>query len=216
MTARRAAVWALPLVLALTGCTGPAEDPASRAAAGTLADVDLPDSADQLSALLVDDVPSGLPRVPDDDLTPPAGAKTAQDLASYADDPDREVQVLDDYGYRFGWERFWGRDGRQTTVFTYQFEQADGAATYTADLAGNDAQHYGGQLHQSPAELPEGCVELLVERPAADLGMAGPAAFAWCNRGVFSLGVTAVSDSLDAAEAEVLAVVVEQLDRLPA
>ena len=37
--------------------------------------------------------------------------------------------------------------------------------------------------------------------------LGGPAAFAWCRHGAFSVSVTAVADSLDAAEEEVRAVV---------
>ena len=65
-------------------------------------------SAEELGALVVAEVPSGLPRLPDDELEPPAGAKAVEDVAEYADDPAREREVLEDYGYRYGWERFWG------------------------------------------------------------------------------------------------------------
>ena len=52
-------------------------------------------------------------------------------------------------------------------------------------------------------------------RPEPDVELSGPAAFAWCGHGVFSVSVTSVADSVDAAEEEVRAVLAEQLDRLP-
>ena len=48
------------------------------------------------------------PGCADDELDPPAGAKRVEDIAGYSDDPAREREVLEDYGYRYGWERFWG------------------------------------------------------------------------------------------------------------
>ena len=80
--------------------------------------VPLPASADELGDLIVTEVPSGLPRLSDGDLTPPAGAKRVEDVAAYADDPVRERAVLEDYGYRHGWERFWGRKSGPVTVVT--------------------------------------------------------------------------------------------------
>ena len=44
----------------------------------------------ELGALVVTEVPSGLPRLPDDELDPPAGAKRVDDVADYSDDPARE------------------------------------------------------------------------------------------------------------------------------
>ncbi len=67
-----------------------------------------PASADDLGALILTELPSGLPRLSDDHLMPPAGAKRVEDVAGYSDDPARERAVLEDYGYRHGWERFWG------------------------------------------------------------------------------------------------------------
>jgi hypothetical protein len=43
----------------------------------------------------------------------------------------------------------------------------------------------------------------------------GPAAFAWCVHGVFSVSASAVTDSVDAAEEEVHAVLTAQLELLP-
>ena len=51
------------------------------------------------------------------------------------------------------------------------------------------------------------------EEPETEL--SGPAAFAWCGHGVFSVSVTAISDSVDAAEEEVREVLADQLDLLP-
>ena len=62
--------------------------------------------------------------------------------------------------------------------------------------------------------LPAGCWLLTVETPESDTGLDGPAAFAWCSRRVFSVAVTAVSDTPAHALAEVRAVVRAQLDRL--
>ncbi|WP_324273940.1 hypothetical protein [Blastococcus brunescens] len=162
------------------------------------------------------EVPSGLTRLADDALEPPAGAKRVEDVAAYADDPVREREVLEDYGYRFGWERFWGAGPAvMTGVFVDQFETRSGASAYAEDLARNDAAHYAGTLDEDPRGLPGGCRLLSVEDPETGRGLTGPASFVWCGHGVFSVGVTAVADSVEAAEEEVRAVLAEQLDRLP-
>jgi hypothetical protein len=175
-----------------------------------------PTSAGQLERLVVTTVPSGLPRMPDARLSPPAGAKSAADVAAYAGDPARERRVLAGYGYRFGWERFWGHGGRQTSVFVDQFGTAAGARRYAADLAGNDAVHYGARYHQGTGGLPSGCRLLTAGPPNRAARLPGPAAFAWCAHGVFAVAVTAVSTSTDAAVRETGAVVRAQLRRLPA
>jgi hypothetical protein len=202
----------LALLLALlTGCaTSTGGDAAAAPAAAT------PDTPRQLEALLVPDVPSGLPRVPDDALSPPAGQKLVEDVAGYAQDAVREREVLDDYGYRFGWERYWGAgSGPLTTVAAHQFETTDGAAAFTADLAAHEAEVYGGLLREDPPDLPAGCRLLQLDEGAPAAGVAAPAALAWCARGAFSLTVTAVSGSVESATAEVRAVVAAQLERLP-
>jgi hypothetical protein len=56
---------------------------------------------------------------------------------------------------------------------------------------------------------------LTVDDAEAQAALGGPAALAWCGHGPFSVAVTAVAASMDAAREEVLAVVDEQLDRLP-
>jgi hypothetical protein len=193
----------LALLLAPAGCSS---GPPAPAAAAT------PTSAPQLEGLVVRSVPSGLPRMPDARLRPPAGAKSARDVAGYAGDPVREQKVLADYGYRFGWERFWGDgNGRQTSVFLDQFRQAAGARRYADDLARNDAAHYEASRRGGSGGLPAGC-RLLTSDDAA---LPGPAAFAWCAHGAFAVAVTAVSDSTDGAVREVGAVVRAQLARLP-
>ena len=45
--------------------------------------------------------------------------------------------------------------------------------------------------------------------------LTGPAAFAWCAEGVFTVAVTAVAADPAAARAELTAVVAAQLERLP-
>jgi hypothetical protein len=184
---------------------------APRAAAAT------PGSAADLQALIVTTVPSGLPRLPDDELDPPAGEKTVADVAAYSDDPEREREVLKEYGYRYGWERFWGTGGPapMTGVFVDQFEHRSGAAAYAADLAHNEAKHYDATLIESAPGLPGGCHLLAVDDTDPQARLAGPAALAWCGHGVFSVSVTAVADSVDAAEEEVRTVLDAQLDRLP-
>jgi hypothetical protein len=206
-----AAVLLVVAGLASGGCTQSVEGTATPAPA-----TGVPETAEELEALIVTDVPSGLPRLPDDELDPPAGAKTVEDVAEYAEDPRREREVLEDYGYRFGWERFWGHgEGPVTSVFVDQFEHRAGAGAYAADLASNDADHYGGMLRESPSELPRTCQSLTLDDPDPGLGLDGPAAFAWCAHGVFSVAVTVIADSVDAAEAEMRDVVAGQLDRLP-
>jgi hypothetical protein len=185
-----------------------------RATAGPVEAV--PDSPDQLERLIVATVPSGRPRLPDADLQPPAGAKEVQDVASYAHDPAREREVLEDYGYRFGWERFWGSGpGPVTSVFVDQFHRRAGAGAYAEDLARNEADHYGGVLHENPEGLPGGCRMLTVDDAEPSAGLSGPSAMAWCAHGVFSVGASAVADSVTAAEEEVRRVLAQQLGRLP-
>ena len=176
----------------------------------------IPGSPSELEALLVTAVPSGLPRLPDHEVRPPAGAKTVEDVAAYAEDPERERGVLAEYGYRFGWERFWGVDADEvTSVFVFQMRTRGGADAYARDLAANDAEYYRGTLSENPPDLPGGCRLLTVEgaRPEADL--PGPAAISWCGHGVFSVSVTAVAASVDQAQAEVRALLPQQLERLP-
>ncbi|GAB3200815.1 hypothetical protein GCM10027261_33800 [Geodermatophilus arenarius] len=191
------------------GCTPTSATPAPAPAT--------PESVEELGELLLDEVPSGLPRIADADLQPPAGAKTVDDVATYSDDPARERAVLREYGYRHGWERFWGATtGPLTSVFLDQFADPAGAAAYARDLAGNDAELYEGVLQHDPSSLPEGCSLLTVAEVDPATGLSGPAAFAWCAHGVFSVGVTAVAATEQAAGDEVHDAVRAQLERLPA
>jgi len=204
----------LPLLGAAVGCG----DEAGGVAGGE-ATPSGPGTPEELQRLVVDEVPSGLPRVPDEAIQPPAGAKRVEDVAGYSDDPARERAVLEDYGYRHGWERFWGAgtgEGPQTGVFVDQFEASGGADAYAEDLARNDAEHYGGLLSEGSPDLPDGCRRLLVDEPDPEDGLWGPAAFAWCTRGSFSVAVSAVAGTLDDATEEVGAVARDQLDRLSA
>ncbi|GAA4747363.1 hypothetical protein GCM10023328_32040 [Modestobacter marinus] len=214
MTSRRLLrdVTAAALLLAApvcSGCTATDAAPAPQAATAAT-----PDTPAELEELLVDDVPSGLPRVPDDELEPPAGEKTIDDVARYGEDAQREQEVLADYGYTRGWERFWRSEEELTSVFLDQFADPSGAVSYAADLARNDAEHYGGLLNRSPNGLPEGCVLLAQDDPAPEHRMAGPAAFAWCSAGVFTVAVAAVADTPEDARRELEAVTTAQLDRL--
>ena len=202
---------ALPALLPLTAACGRPVDgvPAARSESSS-------PSAEELGKLIVTEVPSGLPRMPDEDLTPPAGRKRVEDIAGYARDPARERAVLADYGYRYGWERFWGTEsGPVTGVFVDRFDTRAGAGAYAEDLARNDAEHYRGMLRETPADLPRTCRSLTLDDPEPGLGLDGPAAFAWCVRGVFSVSASAVTDSVDAAEEEVHAVLEAQLELLP-
>ena len=54
-----------------------------------------------------------------------------------------------------------------------------------------------------------------MEDPRYGSGLDGPAAISWCASGVFSVSVTAVSESLGDARAEVRELLPIQLDRLP-
>jgi hypothetical protein len=201
---------ALPALLPLAAACGRPVDgvPAARSES-------TPTSAEELGKLIVTEVPSGLPRMPDEDLTPPAGRKRVEDIAGYARDPARERAVLADYGYRYGWERFWGTEsGPVTGIFVDRFDTRAGAGAYAEDLARNDAEHYGGMLSETPAGLPGGCWVLTVADPDPQQ-LHGPAAFAWCVHGVFSVSASAVTDSVDAAEEEVHAVLTAQLELLP-
>ena len=208
---RAAVLLAVLPCLPATGCARAVDGKPTAATAATT-----PSSAAQLSDLIVADVPSGLPRLPDDELDPPAGAKSVDDIADYSDDPQHEHDVLEGYGYRYGWERFWGTgSGPMTGVFVDQFEDRAGAAAYAQDLARNDARHYGAAVHENPPDLPGGCRMLTVDDADAQASLGGPAAMAWCGHGAFSVSVTSVATSLAAAEDEVRAVTKEQLDRLP-
>ena len=201
----------LPCLPATVGCSHAVDGiPTAASAEG------VPEVAADLGALVVTDVPSGLPRLPDDELEPPAGPKAVDDVADYSDDPARERDVLEGYGYRYGWERFWGTgSGPLTGVFVDQFANRAGAGAYAADLARNDAAHYDGVVQENPPELPGGCRMLTVDDADAQQTLGGPAALAWCAHGPFSVSVTSVAATMDAAEEEVRAVVEEQLDRLP-
>jgi len=202
---------AVPGLLPLTvACGRPVDGVPAVASASTSSP-----SAEELGELIVTEVPSGLPRLSDEDLTPPAGRKRMEDIADYARDPARERAVLADYGYRHGWERFWGTEtGPVTGVLVDRFDSRAGAGAYAEDLARNDAERYGGMLSENPAGLPGGCWLLTVAKPDP-AQLHGPAAFAWCVQGVFSVSATAVTDSVDAAEQEVVAVLGAQLDLLP-
>jgi hypothetical protein len=203
------------LLLAGLGC-GACTDPTDGAPSTVQSGAEpLPTDPAGLAALLLAEVPSGLPRVPDDELDPPAGEKTAADVAGYAPDAAEQRRVLDDYGYRWGWERFWRSDQALTSVFVDQFGDPAGAGSYADDLARNDAQYYGGVPDTDPVGLPPGCVLLVVDAPAPHLRMAGPAAFSWCSRGVFTLAVAAVASSPQAARTELDMVTAQQLERLP-
>ncbi|RBY77460.1 hypothetical protein DQ239_11330 [Blastococcus sp. TF02-09] len=204
----------LPVLTAAAGCGDEGGEAAVAEAAPSG-----PATPGELERLVVDEVPSGLPRVPDEAIEPPAGEKSVADVAGYSDDPERERAVLEDYGYRHGWERFWGAGtgpGPQTGVFVDQFEAPAGADSYAEDLARNDAEQYGGLLSERSPGLPDGCRRLLVDEPDPDDGLWGPAAFAWCTHGPFSVAVSAVAGSLDDATEEVGAVARDQLARLSA
>jgi len=197
-----------------TSCSSP-EAPAAGSASSSSTSAAVPTSGAGLESLLLEEVPSGLPRVPDDALDPPAGEKTIDDVARYGDDSRHQRQVLTEYGYQRGWERFWRSGTALTSVFLDQFSDGHGADSYAEDLARNDAEYYGGLLDSAPGDLPPGCVLMARDEPAPEQGPAGPAAFAWCASGVFTVSVAAVADTPDAARAEVREVTAEQLDRLP-
>ena len=229
------AVGAALLLLTGTGCTGCSARDTGAPAARALPAAPVPQAAGQLEALLVTDVPSGLPRVPDaelerllvqevpsglprvpdDELDPPAGEKTIDDVARYGEDAAEQRAVLADYGYQRGWERFWRSGNALTSVFIDQFSDPDGAGSYAEDLARNDAEYYDGELDSAPSDLPDGCVLMPRDEPAPDRGLAGPAAFAWCASGVFTVAVAAMAATPADARAELVAVTAAQLDRLP-
>ncbi len=201
-------------LLPLTGCSAEVDGVATPVVEASPAAA-VPEDVAGLGALVLTRVPGGLARVPDAELDPPAGPKTVQDVAGYSHDPDRDAGVLADYGYRWGWERFWRAEGRLTTVFVDQFDGVSGAASYADDLARNDIEYYGGNPDRAPAGLPAGCSLLSVDDPAEDTGLAGPSAFAWCAHGPFTVSVATVAQDPDAALSAVRAVVLAQLDRLP-
>lgn len=208
----QAAVLAMALAtLLISGCGASMPGVARVVSTGQV-----PGSAQELERLVITEVPSGLPRLPDDGLEPPAGRKDLEDVARYARDPGHEQKILREYGYRFGWERFWGRGtGPMTSVFVYQFRDWASAGVYAREIAGNDAERYRGMLQEDPSQLPAGCWLLTVTHPDPSSGLHDPTAFAWCGHGVFSVSVTAVSDSSRAAQAEVAAALRAQLRRLP-
>jgi hypothetical protein len=216
MTSRLAGRTAATLLLfgPLCGGCSAGDEPSAPASSSASPATVVPASAAELESLLVTDVPSGLPRVPDDELQPPAGEKTIDDVARYGDDAQEQRAVLEDYGYLRGWERFWRSGDQLTSVFVDQFEGLDGASAYAEDLARNDAEYYGGSLDHSPPDLPDGCVLMVRDFPAPERGMAGPAAFSWCAAGVFTVAVASVTTGPDAARAELTAVTRAQLDRI--
>lgn len=199
---------------ALTACATPV-DGVPTAAGGTSAAAGLPSDVDGLGALVLTEVPGSTVPVPDAELDPPAGAKTVEDVAAYSEDPDRDAEVLADYGYRWGWERFWRPAGGLTTVFVDQFDGVPGAAAYAADLRRNDASYYGGSPDRDPDGLPEGCSQLAVQDPPEETGLDGPSAFVWCAHGPFTVSVAVVAPDLTDASARVQTVVLAQLELLP-
>jgi hypothetical protein len=196
-----------------SGCTP--QPPADSAGSAVPSAAALPSTSEELESLLLAEVPSGLPLVPDDELDPPAGEKSIEDLARYGDDSDRQREVLQEYDYLRGWERFWRSGDALTSVFLDQFGSPAGAASYAEDLARNDAEYYGGVMDRAPGDLPAGCVLMVRDDSSPRHGLAGPAAFAWCASGVFTVAVAAVAADPAAARAELTAVTTEQLDRLP-
>ena len=108
-----------------------------------------------LGGLVLAEVPAeACPLVPDDELDPPAGPKTVDDVAGYADDADREAGVLTDYGYRWGWERFWRDEDALASVFVDQFEGTPGR-----DLLrrGPDPQRHRALRRHTPTTPPTSC-----------------------------------------------------------
>lgn len=205
---------ALAAACALTGCASPVPG-VPTPAAGSAVVAELPGDVEELGDLVLTEVPGATVPVPDEELDPPAGPKTVQDVAGYSEDPQRDAQVLEDYGYRWGWERFWRPDGGLTTVFVDQFDGVAGAAAYAADLRRNDAGYYGGSPDRHPRGLPEGCAQLTVPDPPADTGLDGPSAFAWCAHGPFTVAVAVVADDPADALAAAREVALAQLDLLP-
>lgn len=194
------------LIVVVSGC---------RAAAPAPPAAPVPGSAAELAPLIVTDVPSGLPRLPDAALDPPAGPKRLDDVAAYATDAPSQREVLRADGYRFGWERFWGATaGPMTGVFVDEFTADDGAARYSGDLAGNEQRRLGGTLSREPAGLPHDC-RMLTVAAGASTSLHGPASFAWCPHGVFSVSVIAVAGDARAADREMRTVLAQQLARLP-
>jgi hypothetical protein len=175
----------------------------------------VPGSVAELAPLIVTDVPSGLARLPDAALDPPAGPKRLDDVAAYATDAPSQREVLRADGYRFGWERFWGvASGPMTGVFVDEFTGSDGAARYSADLAANEQRRFGGTVRPDPPRLPTGCRVLTVAAGSA-AKLHGPASFVWCPHGVFSVSVIAVASSAPGADREMRAVLRRQLALLP-
>ena len=107
--------------------------------------------------------------------------------------------MLEDYGYRFGWERFWGTgSGPMTGVFVDQFASRAGAGAYAEDLARNDAEHYDGVVHENPPES----ARRLPDAHRRRRGRAGGARAVrrrWpgAATGPFSVSVTSVAGSLE-------------------
>ena len=141
-----------------------------------------------------------------------------EDVAGYADDPAREREVLEDYGYRYGWERFWGDRDRAGDRRLRRPVRAPAPVpgptprTSPATTPSTTAACCG----EDPPDLPGGCRLLTVDEPEPDAGLSGPAALRLVRpRRRSASAVTAVADSVDAAEEEVRAVLAEQLDRLP-
>ena len=66
-----------------------------------------------------------------------------------------------------------------------------------------------------PPDLPGGCWLLTVEDAVPEAKLNGPAAVVSCGHGSFSVAVTAVADSVHAAQDEVRAVLASQLAKLP-
>ena len=165
-------------------------------------------------------MPSGLPRLPDDELDPPAAAKTVDDVAGYSDDPQHEREVLERLRLpaRLGAVLGHRTPAPMTGVFVDQFERRAGAGAYAEDLARNDAEYYDGVLHEDPPGLPGRLPAAhRATTPARGQGSAARPRFAWCGHGRLQrLGDRRRRLRADAADEVRSAPSLDaQLDRLP-
>ena len=118
---------------------------------------------------------------------PPAGPKRSTTSPTTPTTPAHERDGAGAYGYRFGWERFWGTGpAPMTGVFVDQFrDRARAPAPTPRTSPRNEAdvlrRH---RCARTRRELPGGCRMLTVDDAEPAAGLRGPAAFAWCGHGV--------------------------------
>ena len=152
-------------------------------------------AAEELAELVLPEVPSGLPRLPDEDLDAAGGRQDRRDVAGVRRRPRRASgRSSRTTATGYGWERFWGDGpGALTGVFVDQFEHPAGAARLRRGPRPQRrrALRRGAATRNRPTcPAAAGCSR---RRPAPDGRADRPRRVRLVRPGVFSVAVTAVA-----------------------